>query len=187
MVIELLVGSGVSAIAGFFVAKKLDNAKYDVLIAQAQAKAKVIEHEAEILLKNAKNEIAQKELELKKEFDKELSKIERDFEKKELLLEQKEKELNELIQEQIIKDRTIQREFKTIEKEKVKLAKQKEIYEAKLKEAQQLLEKGAGLTKEEAKEIILKQTKQDIRGEIAHIVRKAVKEAQKMLKKKHIG
>ena len=183
MVIELLVGSGVSAIAGFFLAKKLDNAKYDVLIAQAQAKAKVIEHEAELLLKNAKNEIAQKELELKKEFDKELSKIERDFEKKELLLEQKEKELNELIQEQIIKDRTIQREFKNIEKEKAKLAKQKEIYEAKLKEAQKLLEKGAGLTKEEAKEIILKQTKQDIRGEIAHIVRKAIKEAQKNAKK----
>ena len=95
MVIELLVGSGVSAVAGFFLAKKLDNAKYEVLVAEAKAKAKVIEHEAEILLKNAKNEIAQKELELKKHYDSELSKVERDFEKKELILQQKEKELNE--------------------------------------------------------------------------------------------
>ena len=70
MIIEVLIGSGVSAITGYLLAKKLDSAKYDVLIAQAQAKAKVIEHEAEILLKNAKNEIAQQELEVKKQFDK---------------------------------------------------------------------------------------------------------------------
>jgi len=183
MIIEILVGSSVSAIAGFFLAKKLDDAKYDVLVAQAEAKAKVIEHEAEMLLKNAKHEIAEKELELKKKYDEELAKIEREFERKELLLEQKEKELNELIQEQITKDRTITREFKNLEKEKVRLAKQKEIYEAKMKEAEKLIERGAGLTKEEAKKIILDQAKQDARADVAHIVRKAVKEAEKNAKK----
>jgi len=183
MIIEVLVGSGVSAIAGFFLAKKLDDAKYDVLVAQAQAKAKVIEHEAEMLLKNAKHEIAEKELEVKKKYDEELAKIEREFERKELLLEQKEKELNDLIQEQITKDRTLTREFKNIEKEKVRLAKQKEIYEAKMKEAEKLIERGAGLTKEEAKEIILKQAKDDVRVDMAHIVRRAVKQAEKNAKK----
>ena len=178
-----MIGSGVSAIAGFFIAKKLDDAKYDVLIEQAKAKAKVIEHEAELLLKNAQNEITQKELELKKQYDNELSKNLHELEKKEMLLEQKEKELNDLIQEQITKDRTLTREFKNIEKEKVRLAKQKEIYESKLKEAQKLIEKGAGLTKDEAKEIILNQTKDEVRGEMSHIVRKAIKEAQKNAKK----
>jgi len=179
----VLIGSGVSAIAGFFIAKKLDEAKYDVFIAEAKAKAKVIEHEAELLLKNVKNEIAEKELEIKKHYDSELLKMQSEFEKKELLLEQKEKELNDLIQEQIIKDRTLTREFKNLEKEKVRIAKQKEIYESKMKEAEKLIERGAGLTKEEAKNIILEQTKQEIRGEMAHIVRKAIKEAEKNAKK----
>ena len=179
----MLIGSGVSAIAGFFIAKKLDEAKYDVFIAEAKAKAKVIEHEAELLLKNVKNEIAEKELEIKKHYDSELLKMQSEFEKKELLLEQKEKELNDLIQEQIIKDRTLTREFKNLEKEKVRIAKQKEIYESKMKEAEKLIERGAGLTKEEAKNIILEQTKQEIRGEMAHIVRKAIKEAEKNAKK----
>ena len=183
MIIEILVGSGVSAIAGFFLAKKIDDAKYDVLVAQAQAKAKVIEHEAEIILKNAKQEVAQKELELKKQYDSELSKIQRDFERKELLLEQKEKELNELIQEQITKDRTLQREFKNIEKEKVKISKQKQKFETKMKEAERLIERGAGLTKDEAKKIVLDQAKHDVRGDMSHIVRKAIKEAKKNAKK----
>ena len=69
MWIEVLVGSSLSAIAGFLVAKKIDDAKYDVFIAQAQAKAKVIEHEAEMILKNAKNSIVEKELEIKKKYD----------------------------------------------------------------------------------------------------------------------
>jgi ribonuclease Y len=183
MIIEVLVSSSVSLIAGFLIQKKLNDAKYDVYVAQAQAKAKVIEHEAEILLKNAKNEIAEKELEIKKHYDSELMKMQNEFEKKETLIEQKEKELNELIQEQITKDRTLEREFKNIEKEKVRLAKQKEKYNAKMKEAEKLIERGAGLTKEEAKEIVLAQAKQEARTDIAHIVRKTVKEAEKNAKK----
>ena len=183
MWIEVLVGSSLSAIAGFLVAKKIDDAKYDVFIAQAQAKAKVIEHEAEMILKNAKNSIAEKELEIKKKYDEELLKFQSEYERKELLLEQKEKELNDLIQEQIAKDRSLAREFKNLEKGRAKLAKQKEIYDAKMKEAEKLIERGAGLTKSEAKNIILEQAKLDARGEIAHIVRKAVKEAEKNAKK----
>ena len=183
MILEIFVGSSVAAIAGFFVAKKIDDARHDLLVAQAEAKAKVIEHEAEMILKNAKNTIAEQELELKKKYEDKLSVIQREFDKKELLLNQKEKELNELIQENIEKDRTIKREFKNIEKEKIRLAKQKERYEAKMKEAEKLIEKGAGLTKDEAREIILNQTKQEMRSEMSHIVRRAIKEAEKNAKK----
>jgi len=154
-----------------------------VLIAQAKAKATAIEHEAEMLLKNAKNDIIQKELELKKQFDRDLLKIERSYEKKELVILQTEKELNSLIQSQKDKERTISREYKNIEKEKIKILKQKNLYDEKMKEAQKLIERGAGLTKDEAKKIILEQTKQEMRGEIAHIVRKAVQEAKKNAKK----
>ena len=178
-----MIGSGVSLIAGFFVEKKLNDAKYDVYVAQAEAKAKVIEHEAQMLLKSAKTEIAEKELEIKKQYDSKLMRIQNEFEKKELLLDQKEQELNELIQEQITKERTLTREFKNLEKEKVRLGKQKEKYNAKMKEAEKLIEKGAGLTKEEAKKIVLEQAKQDARVAMSHIVRKAVKEAEKNAKK----
>jgi ribonuclease Y len=183
MIIEVLIGSGVSLVAGFFIAKKLDNAKYDVLIAQAQAKAKVIEHEAEMLLENAKTEIVEKELKIKGEYDASLIKIQNEYEKKTALLEQREIELNKLIDEQIAKDRTLEREFKNIEKEKARIARQKEQLNIKIKEAEKLIERGAGFTKEEAREIILKQTKQNMRNEIAHIVRKTIKEAEKNAKK----
>ena len=179
----MLVSSGISVVVGFFVAKKIDDAKYDVVLAQAQAKAKVIEHEAELLLKNAKNEILEKELNIKKKYDEEISSIKNEYERKELFLEQKEKELNALIQEQINKDRALSREYKNLEKEKNKIHKQKELYEEKMREADKLLERGAGLTKEEAKKIVLQRAKNDARSQMAHIVRKAVKEAQKNAKK----
>ena len=100
-----------------------------------------------------------------------------------MVILQTEKELNSLIQSQKDKERTISREYKNIEKEKIKILKQKNLYDEKMKEAQKLIERGAGLTKDEAKKIILEQTKQEMRGEIAHIVRKAVQEAKKNAKK----
>jgi len=183
MIIEVLIGSSVSLIAGFLIAKKIDEAKYDVYVAQAQAKAKVIEHEAELVLKNAKNVLAEKELELQKQYDAKLLELEKEFSKKSEILDKKEFELNELIQEHLEKDRTLSREFKNLEKEKANIEKLKEFYESKIKEVQKLLERGAGLTKEEAKNILLEQTKKEIRGEVAHIVRKAITEAQKNAKK----
>jgi len=39
-----------SALVGYFIAKKMDQAKYEIFVEQAKAKAKAIEHEAQILL-----------------------------------------------------------------------------------------------------------------------------------------
>ncbi len=163
--------------------RNIDRAKYEIWTEQAKAKAKLIEQEANLILENAKNQLKEKELELQKRFDVELSNREREFEKKEFLLEQKEKELNELLHEQNLKEKSLQREYKNIEKEKLKITKQKELYNSKMKEAESLIERGAGLTKEEAKKILLEQTKQEIRGDVAHIIRKAVKEAERNAKR----
>ena len=46
--------SAISAIVGFVISKKIDNAKFDIYVEQAKAKAKVIEFEAENLLESAK-------------------------------------------------------------------------------------------------------------------------------------
>ena len=183
MLIESLVGAGVGGAITFFIMRNIDRAKYEIWTEQAKAKAKLIEQEANLILENAKNQLKEKELELQKRFDVELSNREREFEKKEFLLEQKEKELNELLHEQNLKEKSLQREYKNIEKEKLKITKQKELYNSKMKEAESLIERGAGLTKEEAKKILLEQTKQEIRGDVAHIIRKAVKEAERNAKR----
>ena len=42
-----------SSALSIFIVKKLDKAKFQIFIEQAKAKAKVIEHEAEVSLKDA--------------------------------------------------------------------------------------------------------------------------------------
>lgn len=67
--------SAISAIVGFVISKKIDNAKFDIYVEQAKAKAKVIEFEAENLLESAK-------LRAKKEFDSEFRETKKLIEKK---------------------------------------------------------------------------------------------------------
>lgn len=49
-----------------FSCKKINDAKYEIFVEQAKAKAKAIEYEAELILKDAKNSILNAELEVKK-------------------------------------------------------------------------------------------------------------------------
>ncbi|MCW1606447.1 hypothetical protein OLV26_03670 [Campylobacter jejuni] len=60
--IAAIVGLGI----GYLVAKKINDAKYEIFVEQAKAKAKAIEYEAELILKDAKNSILNAELEVKK-------------------------------------------------------------------------------------------------------------------------
>ena len=60
--ITAIVGLGI----GYLVAKKINDAKYEIFVEQAKAKAKAIEYEAELILKDAKNSILNAELEVKK-------------------------------------------------------------------------------------------------------------------------
>ena len=53
-IIGAFIISAISAIVGFIISKKIDNAKFDIYVEQAKAKAKVIELEAENLLESAK-------------------------------------------------------------------------------------------------------------------------------------
>ena len=70
----------ISGIVGFVIAKKINNASFDIYLEQAKAKAKVIELEAENLLKDAR-------ISAKKEFEIE-------FKESKKLIEKKEREIN---------------------------------------------------------------------------------------------
>ena len=194
MIIEMGVGLGaggavavIGGITGYMIARRIDNAKYDILVTQAKAKAKAIEHEAEIRLKNITLQEKEIEIQSKKRYDDKVRQLEREYEKKEKSLKRKDEKLNDLFKDEL-KNITKERdEVKKITKEandiyKNATNKQKE-YEKKLVETKKILEKISGYTQDEAKSLILKQVEEESREDIAHVVRKyeeiAKKDAEK--------
>ena len=174
----------ISALAGFFIAKKMDAAKYELYVDQAKAKAKAIEHEAEILLENTKTKAKEMELEAKNAYELQEMKLQQEYENKLSEILKKEKEIEELIQKHMQKDEELQEKINDIAKEREVLEKLKAQYKEKLKDAQKILENGAGFTREEAREILLSKTKEELRDEVAHLTRKILKEAENDAKRK---
>lgn len=178
MVVALLAG-WVASIITIFVTKKINKAKFEVYLEQAKAKAKVIEHEAEVLLKDA-------QLKAKIECDKEFKNARKEYENMLFQIEKKEKELNEHLEQ----------ELKHIKKEKEQivennkqililkegLEEQKKFYEQKAQKAIKVLENACGLTENEAREIMLRKVKDDSRAQIASIFRKKYKLAEQNAK-----
>jgi ribonuclease Y len=171
-----IVTALLSVIVTVFVIKKLNQAKFDIFVEQAKAKAKVIEHEAEVLLKDA-------QLKARKEYEKEFRDIKREYDEMFRQIERKEKELNDHLEAELreIKSEKAdlisnKRELETL---KVGLENQKKAYEEKITKALKVLENASGLTQEEAKEIMLQKVKEDSRAQIASIFRKEYKLAEK--------
>ncbi|MEA3553616.1 MAG: ribonuclease Y [Campylobacterota bacterium] len=167
-IIILIAVSVVTAAIGFIVANKINSAKFEIYTQQAVAKAKVIEHEAQSLLKDSR-------IKAKKDYDREFKNTRRE-------LEHKEKELNNLVDTKLSK---IEKDNEIIENAKVEavslkngLKAQKSNYEAKTKQAVKVLENASGLTVSEAKDLLLEQLKDDHRAQIASLFRKEYKLAR---------
>ena len=168
LIIVAFIVAIISGIMGFIIAKKINNAKFDIYLEQAKAKAKVIELEAENLLKDAR-------LNAKKEFENE-------FEESRKLIERKEREINSYLEEgleNIRKDKKIISESKSkIEALRNGLEVQERDYKRKLEKVFKVLENVSGLTKEEAKDIFIDLIKEESRAEVASIFRKEYKQAK---------
>ncbi|AJC94493.1 ribonuclease Y [Campylobacter volucris] len=178
--IAVFIGGGI----GYIVAKKINDANFNIFLEQAKAKAKAIEYEAELILKDAKNSVAEAEFSAKKKFDEKLQKLQKehsskieDLNKKEQFLNHQEK-LHEENKNQLIKEK---QDIKALIEENENL---KQKYTQKLNDVLKILEHSAGLTQEEAKSIILQKTEEKSRDEIAHIVRKYEEEAKNEAKRK---
>jgi len=169
---------------GFFIAKKIDKTKYEIYIANAKAKAKAIEHEAEKLLEQSKAKAKEIELEAKNSYELQKLELEKEYENKLNEILKKEDEIEEIIKSHLEKEKELEKKIKDIQKEEILIQKQKDIYNDKLKEIQNLLENVAGMTKEEAKEILLKKTEEMLKEDVAHLTRKIIKEAEENAKKK---
>ena len=182
--ISIAAAAVVSGAVGFFVSKKLNAANYDVYVAQAKAKAKAIEHEAELVLKNSEIKVKEAEHSAKRRYE------DKTFTYK--------KEHTDKMGELDKKDKNIKEDFKKLNQEKSDLGNLKKeaqdlfnegsslktTYETKVEESIRLLESSAGLTEREAKEIVLKKVEEKSRADIAHIVRKAEEEAKQDAKRR---
>ncbi len=177
--IVAVVMAALSSAITIFIVKKLNKAKFEVFVEQAKAKAKVIEHEAEMALKDA-------QIKAKIECDKEFKNARRECELMLSQIEKKEKELNEHLESEL-KSIKVEKE-QIIEKNRVittlkdGLEEQKKTYEEKTLEAIKILENASGLTQSEAKDLMLKKVKEDSRAEIASLFRKRYKLAEQNAK-----
>jgi len=158
----------VVSVLSFIIANKVNRAKFEIHTEKAKAKAKVIEHEAQSILKDAKHK-AQRDYEV--EF--------KSYRKK---LDNKERELNSLIENELQK---IKKDKHIIQNSKIEvqalqsgLELQKKSYEQKITKVSKILENASGLTQDEAKQLMLKQVKEDNRAEIASLFRKEYKLAK---------
>jgi ribonuclease Y len=137
---------------------------------ESKAKAKAIQKEAELVLKEARIQEKELRFKLKKEFEEKNRDVELKLQEKRNLLKKEQKDLDKS-----------KRDF---EKEKSALKRSKEHYNKKLNSVVRILENAAGLTKTEAKEVLLKKIEEESRAEISHIVRKHEIEAREKAEKK---
>ena len=168
---EIVVVATISVFAGSVITvlwfKTVGKNKFNHFEYEAKAKAKVIENEAELLLKEAQVNAKEKEIVLEAEYHKRIS----DVDTRERDLISKQKELARLEEkwhhmEQNILDKEVQLE---------KLEMQKK---ADIQEAIHKMQNVVSFTKEEAKAYILKKVEEQSRAEVAAIVRKYEKEAK---------
>ncbi len=182
----IVSGSLLSALlsggATFFIARKVHRANYKIHIEKAKAKAKAIEHEAELFLQESKIKAREIELEAKNRYERETQKVIKDYERLQYKLEKQEARNQQQLE---CKNDAIREERELLNEERLKLANQfqeaeklRGDYQAKLQESLALLSHVAGLTQEEARNLALQKATEQSRAEIAKIVRKYEKEAK---------
>jgi ribonuclease Y len=158
----------ISSAISFIIANKLNNAKFEAYTEQAKAKAKVIEHEAQTMLKEAKQKAK--------------SDYEREFKSTKRELESKERDLNHLIEDELKEIKKKKRDISNIKSEvsslKQGLEVQKRTFDEKNKKVTRILENASGLTEEEAKDLMFEHVKDESRAQVASIFRKEYKKAQ---------
>ncbi len=188
IVIGLIVGFFITGIYLFLKKKKEERIQKtaEEILKDAREKAKEIiekaENEAKFKLQQAqfqiKEELLTHKQNLEKEFNKkfqELTLKEQRIQAKEEYLSKKEEDLNK-------KERALEEKTQRIEEIKAKLEEEKKLVEETLNQAKEELQKIAGLSEKEAKELLLKKLEDELVEEKAKTIMKfenAIKEEAK--------
>ena len=169
----LLMMIALGAIIGYLIGRLINSARYDIYVTEAQAKAKVIELEAQNHLNEAK-------FKAKQMFDKEYKETKK-------ALEKKERELNHIVDDEL---KEIEKHKKAISESRQKneslkkgLVAQVAEYDKKLDKVIKILENASGLTQNEAKTLMIQHVKEESRAEVASIFRKEYKKTKENVKK----
>ncbi len=191
MLNEMLLGGAtatISGVIGFFISKKINNANFDVYVQQAKAKAHVIENEAQNLLEKSRLKSQEIEIEAKKHFESAKERAKAELSQREDKVFQKEQDFQRFIKDE---QRRLQEESLALKARKIDLQRNeksldslKTKYEENIQRALNAIENSAGMTQDEAKDMLLKKVEDRSRSEIAHIVRKYENQAKKDAKKK---
>ena len=191
MLNELLSGGSiatVSGVVGFFISKKITAANFEVYVQQAKAKAIAIDNEAQRLLERARLKSAKIELDATKQYESAKSRAKTDLYQREEDLTRKEQSFvayKQTEENKIHSDNSVLKSHKLIlERNEKSLALLKDKYEIKLDEAVHAIEHSAGMTKEEAKSLLLTNIEEKSRAEISHIVRRCENQAREDAQKR---
>ena len=166
-VVATILGVAIGAFVTFLWSKNAYKNKFSYLEYEAKAKAKAIENEAELLLKQSHVTIKEKEIELDARYSKRVAEV--DTRERALMVQQKEV-LKEEEKYHLLEQNIVDKE-KQLEKLEVEQKSQ-------ILEAITMLQNMASLTKEEAKAYILEKVEIQSRAEVAGIVRKYEQEAK---------
>ncbi len=191
MLAEILQGSAIAVVSGavgFFVSRKITSANFDIYIEKAKAKAAAIENEAQLLLHKTNLKVQQLETEAQKAYEEAKKNAQEELKDRFEELERKEenfKKFKESEEQRIKEEATVVQAKKTdIQRLEKSLEALQKKYEQKIDDVMHTLEHCAGMTKEEAKKVLLDKVEEKSRAEIAHIVRKYENEAKTEARKK---
>ena len=167
MIIAGVAGVSTGAIIAYFWTKKVAKNSFSHIEIEAKARAKALEHEAELLLKDAQVALKENAIEQESAFQKRVAKV--DKRNHELILKQKEL----LKEEEAVKalENTLLEKERALET--LELQKQQSINDS-IEKMQDI----ASMTKEEAKAYILEKVEEQSRAEVAAIVRRYEQEAK---------
>ncbi|MDB2562619.1 ribonuclease Y [Sulfurimonas sp.] len=191
MLNEILIGGSiatVSGVVGFFISKKLIISSFDIYTDQAKAKASAIENEAHLLLEKSNVKSREIEAAASKEYEEAKEKAKSDLHQREDDVLRKEQSFRRYKQNEENKIHEENTRLKTqlinLERNEKSLDALKNKYEQKIDEALHSIENCSGMTKEEAKNVLLDKIEEKSRKEIAHIVRKYEVQAKKEAEEK---
>ncbi|MDK9694387.1 MAG: ribonuclease Y [Sulfurimonas sp.] len=191
MLNEILLGgsiASVSGLVGFLISKKITSANFDIYVEKAKAQASAIENEAHLLLYKANIKSQEIEVEATKLYENAKERARADLVQKEDDVAKKEQSFKRYKQNE---ERRLQDEVATLKARQVDLKRNekslgllKKRYEEKIDEALSAVEHCAGMTKEEAKTLLLQKVEEKSRADVAHVVRRYENQAREEGKKR---
>ena len=171
----------------FFVCRKIASLDSTHLLTQAKAKARAIELEAQALLDKQKFLAKERELQLEQEYKSKVHSMNEELKRKAYEFECKENRLKDRLEretEDLKKERDkINLELNSLSLQKDSQLKVQQQYLDKIEELNKTLSHYTGLTKDEARTILLKNLEDELIDDKAHIIRRYEKEAKEEAQK----